>query len=112
MCAQCRLQPTPKYGLRKAAAAGHLSCVRWWHEIKKVPIDSVDDSAYKYGVRDWVQWGRSRCGARGGDMDNVLNYLDNIVNPLVMMDNPPAGLALHDVSGSAASDGILTLDLQ
>ena len=77
--------------------------MRYWHEIKKVPIDSVDDSASRYGVRDWVRWGRSR--ARGGDMDSVLNYLDNIVvNPLVMMDNPP-GLALHDVSGSAASSG-------
>ena len=85
--------------------------MRYWLEIKNVPIDSVDDTT-SGGVRHWVQWGRSRARRGGDNMDSALNYLDNIVNPLVMMDNPPAGLALHDVSGSAASDGILTLDLQ
>ena len=105
--------------------------MRYWHEIRNVPIDSVNRVGW--GVRDFMQWGRSLddfCG----DMDSVLNYLDNIGNPpLVMMDNqallptteegnaassgstdvnPPAimddspGLVLHDVSGSAVSGRI------
>ena len=90
-----------------------MSCVHYWVEMQNVPINSVDDTASRYSVRDWVQWG-ILC-EYGGDTANVLNYLNDVsnnaasnrnpyVNPDVSMDNPPRS-ALHDeVSGSAAFD--------
>ena len=61
---------TPKYGLLFAASAGCLPCVRYWHEIEGVPLDSASDNHPDWDVRSYAEYHNNE-GAQ-----DVLEYLD------------------------------------
>ena len=59
-----------------------MACVRYFHEIKNVPLTVVDDSRDNFNVRDWLEWGKCHGMHTAENYFDVRNYLANAGNPL------------------------------